>query len=46
MERSEKDMKRPTGSSKPTRSEEAREVVQEHIDDQRAVIEKLSRNLN
>jgi|tagenome__1003787_1003787.scaffolds.fasta_scaffold18722915_2 hypothetical protein len=47
MERSEKDTKKPTGSSKPTRSdEEAREIVQMHIDDQRAIIEKLSRKLN
>ncbi|MGY3410007.1 hypothetical protein [Bradyrhizobium sp. 150] len=26
---------------KPSREEEARQVVQEHIDDQRALIEKL-----
>jgi hypothetical protein len=46
METAEKDTKKPAGSRKPTRSEEAREVVQMHIDDQRALIEKLSRKLN
>jgi len=46
MERSEKDTKKPA-SGKPARSdEEAREIVQMHIDDQRAIIEKLSRKLN
>jgi len=31
---------------KPSRTEEARQVVQEHIDDQRATLEKLRRKMN
>ncbi len=43
LERSQKFLRSPPA---PSRTEEARQVVQEHIDDQRALAEKLRRRMN